>query len=338
MQTIRSHSIPLKDVIQDLALQMDTPFTQNCNEFRLDIPKTLGEGSIKGIDFKDGLSLLQYDCTFREDMEIQFIIDQVHPLKFIFCEEGNLTHRFENEIKEHHMLLLENIIVASSQNNGHILQFKGGLKTIINSLEINRAAFENTVDCELHSLKNGLETLFRDVHAKEEFYHHGNYCIKMADLFIEINGFPKEDFLRRIFFEGSAFKVLTLQILQYQDDLATYENKTVLRKFELKLIREASAIIDNEILDFKTVQELANQVGINANKLQNGFKELYDTTVNNYVHNRRLDLASNLLKNSEHSISEIVYIVGLSSKSYFSKIFKDKYGLSPSTVRINGKH
>lgn len=339
MQSIRSHSIPLKEVIQDLAQQMDTPFVQNCQEFSLIIPKSIGVGSIKGIDFKDGLGLILYDCTFIKDMEIQFIVDKVHPLKFIFCEEGNLSHRFENEPDLHKMLILENIIVASSQENGHVLQFKGGVKTVINSLEINRAEFENTVDCELsHLTGSGLQALFRDVFAKDEFYHHGSYCIKMADLFIEINGFPKEDFLRRIFFEGSAFKVLTLQILQYQDDLETADNKKVLRKFEIKLIREASAIIDNEILDFKSVRKLAKQVGINTNKLQDGFRDLYDTTVNGYVHNRRLDLANNLLKNSEYSVSEIVYVIGLSSKSYFSKIFKEKYGISPSQVRGNVKN
>ena len=337
MQSIRSHSIPLKEVIQDLATQMNTPFVRNCQEYHLNIPVELGAGSIKGIDFDDGLGLLLYDCTFKEDMEIQFIIDKVHPLKFIFCEAGSLTHRFQNEEKIHTMLVLENIIVASSEQNGHILQFKGGVRSIINSLEINRAEFEGTVDCELHSLENinGLETLFRDVFAEREFYHHGSYCVKMADLFIEINEFPKKDFLRRIFLEGSAFRMLTLQTLQYQDDLTASENKTVLRKWEIKLVREASAIIDKEILDFKSVQDLAKQVGINANKLQDGFKDLYDTTVNGYVQGRRLDLANSLLKNTDYSVSEIVYLIGLSSKSYFSKIFKDKYGLSPSVVRQN---
>lgn len=136
--------------------------------------------------------------------------------------------------------------------------------------------------------------------------------------------------------EGNAYKMLKLQILQYNDDMDSPENKSMLRKLEISLVVEASGIINNEILDFKTVPELALLVGINSNKLQNGFKELYGTTVNNYVHNRRLDLARCLLKNSEFTISEIVFMIGLASKSYFSKIFKEKYGLSPSLIRRNG--
>ncbi|WP_121666528.1 helix-turn-helix domain-containing protein [Mesonia aquimarina] len=335
MQHITSHSIPLKDVIDDLATEFQTEVQQNCDEYSLTIPAHYGEGTIKGIDFKQGLGILIYDCTFKEDIEIRFVIDKVHPLKFLFCEKGKFSHHFENDTDQHLVNLLENIIVASCENNGHFLQFKAGLHTRINSLEINRAKFITNKDCTLKSLGKNLETLFRDIHAVEVFYHHGNYCIKMADLFIEIDGFPEENFLRHIFFEGSAYKILTLQILQYQDDKASPHKKSVLRKYEIKQVQEAAALISEEMLRFETVQKLALHVGLNVNKLQDGFKELYDSTVNGYVHDRRLDIANHYLKETDYSISEIVDKIGLSSKSYFSRIFKDKYGISPSELRKN---
>lgn len=65
-------------------------------------------------------------------------------------------------------------------------------------------------------------------------------------------------------------------------------------------------------------------------KLQYGFHNLYGLSVNNYVKKIRLQIAMELLKNSDLSISEIVYKIGLSSRSYFSKIFKEKYGITPS--------
>lgn len=282
------------------------------------------------------MGMVIYNCYFHEDVEIRFIVDKIHPLKFLFCERGEITHRFENETETKKIDFLENIIVASSHNNGHILKFKGKTEIIINSLEIDREKFAVTMDCELRSLDANLENLFRDITAKKDFYHHGNYSFQMADLFLEIGGSPRKDFISRISMEGNAYKMLKLQIPQYNDDMDSPENKSMLRKLEISLVIEASGIINNEILDFKTVPELALLVGINSNKLQNGFKELYGTTVNDYVHNRRLDLARGLLKNSEFTISEIVFMIGLASKSYFSKIFKEKYGLSPSLIRRNG--
>lgn len=337
MQSIISRSIPLKEVITDLARQLGTRVHNSCNEYSLDIPETFGAGSIKALNFQGGMGIIIYDCTFRFDLEIKFIVDQVHPLKFIFCETGNLNHRFQNETQFHNLQILENVIVASCQNNGHIIHFEKNVQTKINSLEIDREKFVRVMDCELKSLESSLENLFRDINANEAFYHHGQYSFAMADLFIELGDNPKKDFLGRMILEGAAFRMLTQQIFEYNDDLKDPRNKSVLRKFEIKQVLEATAIIKNEILDFKTVNKLALVVGLNSNKLQNGFKELYGTTVNDYVHQRRLDVAKSLLKSSEFTISEIVYMIGLSSKSYFSKIFKEKYGLPPSIVRQDGK-
>lgn len=112
------------------------------------------------------------------------------------------------------------------------------------------------------------------------------------------------------------------------------QEKSILRRSEIKNIHRAAYIITNEILDFTTVKALAQEVDLNSNKLQVGFQIEFSKTVHNYVHDHRMTLAATLLKNSKYSISEIVYKVGLSSKSYFSKVFKERYLVSPSHFRI----
>ncbi|HET8804592.1 MAG TPA: AraC family transcriptional regulator, partial [Aequorivita sp.] len=102
---------------------------------------------------------------------------------------------------------------------------------------------------------------------------------------------------------------------------------------ELKQINHISSLIETNISDVPTVENLAREAGLNVNKLQEGFKKLYGTTVNNYLQKKRLDAAYNLLTKTDLSISEIVIAIGLSSKSYFSKIFKEKYAISPSEFR-----
>ena len=336
MKKVYSQSIPIKNVLQDLARAFDVPLETICDEHTLTLPETIGKGVIKGIDFKYGLGIILYDCTFNTDTYIHFVKDDIHPLKFLFCEKGALEHRFEQEKEWNPIDLLENIIVASAHNTGHVLKFQGGVHTSMNSLEINRSVFEINHDCEINSLTPKLKTLFRDVNGHEPFMYRGDYCVKMANLFVEIREFVETNFLRRVFLEGSAYKLLTLQVLQYVDDALKVGDKSVLRKFELILVQKASSIIDNNILDYSSVKDLAHEVGINVNKLQSGFKEIHNNTINGYVHNRRLDLASNMLCNSEFTISEICFKIGLASNSYFSKIFKEKYGMSPSIFRDHG--
>ncbi|WP_051229712.1 helix-turn-helix domain-containing protein [Psychroserpens burtonensis] len=91
-------------------------------------------------------------------------------------------------------------------------------------------------------------------------------------------------------------------------------------------------IIDNPGLNHSQ-DELCSQFFISQSKLQFGFKEIHKTTVSNFTRNVRLEKSEELLCNSELNISEIVYTVGFTSRSYFSKIFKLKYGCNPTAYK-----
>ena len=333
MNSIHVNSLPLKDVIKDIATFFKIPYTENCGEYLLELPAHIGSGTIRGINFEGGLGLIQYDCHFKEDFEIHFIVNNIHPLKFLYIAEGLLLHRFENEDTLHTIEQYQNAIVASSKHNGHVLFFKANNKTTVNSLEIERKIFQEKMACDINSLDDELEKLFRDSSATAAFYYDGNYSLDIADILIAVHSFQGENFTRKLFLEGMAYQMLTHQILQYQDDKKDEGNRTLLRSSELKLINHISSLIESNISDIPSVENLARESGLNVNKLQEGFKKLYGSTVNNYIQKTRLDAAYNLLTKSEMNISEIVVAIGLSSKSYFSKVFKEKYGISPSLFR-----
>jgi len=333
MNSIQVNSLPLKDVIRDIANVFNISYSENCGEYLLKIPPSVGEGTIRGINFEGGLGLIQYDCMFNEDMEIHFVVNHIHPLKFLYTVEGILEHRFENEDKLRTIEQYQNAIVASSKHNGHVLLFKSKRHTTVNSLEIEREKFQIKMECDINSLDDELEQLFKDIKASGAFYYSGNYSLAISDILNTMLEFQAENFTRKLFLEGMAYQILTHQILQYQDDKKEEGNRTLLRSTELKQINSISSLIEGNISDVPTVENLARQAGLNINKLQEGFKKLYGTTVNNYVQKTRLDAAYSLLTKTDLSISEIVNAIGLSSKSYFSKIFKEKYNISPSDFR-----
>ena len=51
------------------------------------------------------------------------------------------------------------------------------------------------------------------------------------------------------------------------------------------------------------------------------------------LRNVRLTKAEEALKDKSHTLSEIAYLCGFTSLSTFSKVFKEKYGVSPTTYR-----
>ncbi len=333
MKIIKVNSLPLKEVITDIAEAFGVGYDTNCGEYTLFLPPQVGAGWIRGINFDNGLGILQYDCNFIEDMEIQFVINEVHPLKFLYCIEGELVHRFGHGNTSHTIEKYKKAIVASDKNNGHILHFKGGMRVVVNSLEVARKTFAEKIACELQFLNKPLKDLFTDVNASKEFYYDGFYSLQLADSFTEMDAFDESDFLKKLFLEGKAYQLLTRQIIEYQDDLKNDNKRSVLKTTDVRLIEEAASLLRKKMAKGQTIKSLSKEVGLNPNKLQKGFQSFYGVTVNQYLHDIRLEHAKKLLLNTEYSMAQIVDAVGLSSNSYFSKIFKEKYGVQPSQFR-----
>ena len=145
----------------------------------------------------------------------------------------------------------------------------------------------------------------------------------------EINTKDFTGFLRNLFLEGKAFEMLTIQIDQYQDDENGENLPKILRKSDIEKVNYVAKRIQGDLSTNLSVETLAKEAGTNVNKLQEGFKYVYDLTVNKYMQHIKLEAAKEMLKLSEKNISEIVTSIGLNNRSYFSKIFKEKYGVSP---------
>ena len=337
MEAITVTSVPLKEVVTEIGESWNVPIYENCGEYSIKIPKHLGSGKISGVNFKDGLGHIQYDCTFKTDVEIRFVVNEIHPLKFIYMLDGSLIHRFENDDVNHLIEQYQHCIVASERCNGHILKFKGKTRHLVNSLEINRKPFGVKMACELRGLSEKLKCLFLDIHAKKSFYFKGYYSLKIADLFQEMVLFENEDFIRKLFMEGIVYQMLTQEIIQFQDELKDKGEQTMLTRYEMNSIKEAAFIIENHISNNNSIEKLSRKVGLNCNKLQYGFQQLYGLTVHGYIKKKRLEIAKTLLLKTDLQVSEIVDRIGLQSRSYFSRIFRENYKVTPKQFRLKNR-
>ncbi|PZD76715.1 AraC family transcriptional regulator [Mesonia sp. K7] len=336
MNQIKVVSLPLKDVIYDFAKAFHTTYSENCNEYKVEIPAEWGTGYIKGMNFKEGLGILQYDCTFKNDLAVHFTVRQVHPLKFLYGIKGSFDHIFEKGEEVHEIEKYQGCIVASENHLGHVLRFKGGVHTILSSLEIVRHDFRKQLACEFQHTDATLHNIFKDRKAENAFFYKGFFSLQLYTIFQEIRDFQQNDLIKKIFLEGKAYNILAQQILEYYEDVNSEGNEPIIRQKEVENISRIANYIKTNLSTSQTVKALASQFGIPENKLQAGFKTLYGKTVNEYLQQQRLEVALLLLKETELNISEIVYKLGISSRSYFSKIFKKEYGIAPSEFKKKG--
>lgn len=88
--------------------------------------------------------------------------------------------------------------------------------------------------------------------------------------------------------------------------------------------------ISNPDFDINT---LADAMKISRSKLGKKIKELRGVSPLEYLRNRRLDHAASLLLNSDMTIQEVMYGIGMSDATNFHKRFKEKFGSTPTEYR-----
>lgn len=85
-----------------------------------------------------------------------------------------------------------------------------------------------------------------------------------------------------------------------------------------------------------SVKDVAEYIGITSQYLANIFKEMSDTTPKQYIMDKRMKKAESLLKSSELQIQEIASAVGYKDPLTFSKVYKNYFGVSPTSHRMRG--
>ena len=91
-------------------------------------------------------------------------------------------------------------------------------------------------------------------------------------------------------------------------------------------------IKNNYQLNF-TAENLARQFSISRTGLYTLFRDIFGMTVNEYITNCRIVRAKDLLINTEYSVEIISDMVGCSSISTFSRLFKVRTDMSPLKYR-----
>lgn len=100
-----------------------------------------------------------------------------------------------------------------------------------------------------------------------------------------------------------------------------------------KYAQQAKYFIQENIGAKTTVDDICKKLMISRNYLINIFNEHIGMSPKKYILKQHMDMAEDLLKRTELSVSEIAYIVGYDKPSDFTKAFIRYQGISPSSYR-----
>jgi AraC family transcriptional regulator, exoenzyme S synthesis regulatory protein ExsA len=94
-------------------------------------------------------------------------------------------------------------------------------------------------------------------------------------------------------------------------------------------------IIEAHLFSQMSIEELAQQTNLSVSSFKREFAKLYNDTPANYIKNKRLEKAAELLLISDERITDIAFNCGFNDLANFSKSFLDKYNTTPTNYRLN---
>jgi DNA-binding response OmpR family regulator len=109
-------------------------------------------------------------------------------------------------------------------------------------------------------------------------------------------------------------------------EAASLTTNTGDQKFLKKIIDVIEGRLDDQQL---SVEELSSEMAMSRSSLHKKLKAISGHVPNEFIRIIRLKHAAKLLLQNEHSISEIGYMTGFNSPSYFSKCFFQQFKLTP---------
>lgn len=159
---------------------------------------------------------------------------------------------------------------------------------------------------------------------KFEQQHVITHFIQSLDFYFENPSLVTDDLLKL------KFKELILLLLQ------TENAENIITLFShLFNPRQASLfeVVQTHLYTPISVTDLAVLTGRSLSTFKRDFEAQFNDTPANYIKEKKLEKALELIQSTELSVSEICYEVGFQDTSHFTKAFKQKYKQAPSEYR-----
>lgn len=122
---------------------------------------------------------------------------------------------------------------------------------------------------------------------------------------------------------------------KYKDEEADLNSEIAgISSFDKQFIEKAEGIIEVNLMNAEFgVIDLGAELAYSRMQLYRKLKSITGLSANEFIRSYRLKKAASLLKETQMNITEILYEVGFTNRSYFTKCFKLKYEKTPKEYR-----
>ena len=103
-----------------------------------------------------------------------------------------------------------------------------------------------------------------------------------------------------------------------------------------RFLQKAKELVENNLSNAEyTIEDFASAMALSRSQLHRKLKALVNSSGSDFINTIRMNYAVELLHRKAGTISEIAYDAGFNNPNYFAKVFRRKFGMSPSEYLNN---
>jgi AraC family transcriptional regulator, transcriptional activator of the genes for pyochelin and ferripyochelin receptors len=330
-------------IIQEAELEQLYTFSQETGEVlyeetdfevKTELPPQLGQGTGHHIQLRHGLSIQLIQGSLSQGLILEKQHDTEFPLTAKFYLAGGsrilspgcaeVQPDYEEYCGHHYLYCLPEM--------QEFEQYEAGkpFSILYVCLELE---YIRSFQQEWSEISTALQQVIQGAPGKRFHQALGKMPRAIQTIVQQILHCPYGGVVKQVYLESKALELFAMQLSDYQDARQS-ERSSPLRSTDIQRLYQARELLQRQFDTPPSIATLAQQVGLNRRKLNEGFQQLFGTTPFGCLRDYRLEQARSLLSDSEESVELIMKQVGYRDRSHFATAFRKKFGVNPKTYQL----
>lgn len=235
MKNIYLNAGTINEVFNDLETSFNGVLNSKNNEFKLALDTDLIKGNIDAVTFINGITSIQVNMTFADDITLSMESLSASSIVFAYCTEGTFKHSFG--ISGHQSTLRKHLstVVTSRRSINTILHFKKDTAIQFSIIKVETASLSNGIN---DSLIPNLKKTFLD--KQPNYTYQGIQNLRIAEKFHQFNAVTEQGMVGHIKKKDIIQSIIAMEIDDNTDNLIrmsrTIKRSTLHQINELKKI------------------------------------------------------------------------------------------------------
>ncbi|MFV5689414.1 hypothetical protein ACM55M_12405 [Flavobacterium sp. ZT3R25] len=204
----------INQVFDELEISFKGVLNSNNNEFNLTLDSDLIKGNIDAIPFINGITSIQANITFSDDIMLSIESFSKSSILFAYCTEGYIKHSFG--VSGHKSTLRKHYsgVVTSTRSVNTILHFKKNTPVAFSLIKVETEDSANTIN---DSIISRLKHTF--LNKQPNYSYQGIQNLKIAEKFIQFNAITEQGMIGLIMKKEIIQSIVTMEIDDNTDNL-----------------------------------------------------------------------------------------------------------------------